>query len=293
MSRGLHAFFAFVLLHAGDALPMRTRARALHDTSAAGAAAVSPLVLSAYAGTTVLFVVAHPDDIETVAGGTAALLRAQGTSVVYVVTTNGDTGWHKDNSTAQQQVAAIRFSEQLSAAAVFAIPPELVLQLNYPDGQLQDASEVAVRGRIIAAIRTYRPAAVFTWSPYLDFSAYQWGLEHTDHHTTGKITLDAVYPSARDFLSWPEQTAAGLAPWIVPDVYLFQFSDLSPAASVYVDIGTVITTKISSLLKHVSQYSNATDVAQDIYSLGAMVAGALGVASVTYAEAFLHVPMLP
>ena len=223
------ALLLLLLCIEGDALPMRPRARALHIPSDGGG--VPSLNLSVYAGGTVMFAVAHPDDVETVAGGTAALLRAQGTTVVYVVTTNGDTGWHKDNTTSQQQVSSIRYSEQvralalrftvrhshaplaaraalpqLNAAAVFAIPPALVLQFNFADGQLQDASELAVRGRVIAAIRTFRPAAVFTWSPYLDFSAYQWGLEHTDHHTTGQVTLDAVYPSARDFLSWPEQT---------------------------------------------------------------------------------------
>ena len=52
-------------------------------------------------------------------------------------------------------------------------------------------------------------------------------------------------------------------------------------------------TKVTSLLKHVSQYDNATAVSEDIYSLGAMVAAAAGAPGVSHAEAFLHVPMLP
>lgn len=38
---------------------------------------------------------AHPDDIATTAGGTVAELTRQGTRVVYVITTNGDKGFHK------------------------------------------------------------------------------------------------------------------------------------------------------------------------------------------------------
>ena len=40
----------------------------------------------------VLFVGAHPDDIETFCGGTAALLAEQGDKVFFCVATNGNVG---------------------------------------------------------------------------------------------------------------------------------------------------------------------------------------------------------
>ena len=45
---------------------------------------------------------------------------------------------------------------------------------------------------------------MFTWKPYIDFELYQFGLVHTDHQTTGQRILDCVYPSARDYLAFPE-----------------------------------------------------------------------------------------
>ncbi len=40
----------------------------------------------------VLFVGAHPDDIETFAGGTAALYAERGDKVFFCVATNGNVG---------------------------------------------------------------------------------------------------------------------------------------------------------------------------------------------------------
>ena len=41
------------------------------------------------------------------------------------------------------------------------------------DGFLNNAPETTVRERIVGEIRRFKPAAVFTWSPYLDFFQYQ------------------------------------------------------------------------------------------------------------------------
>ena len=41
------------------------------------------------------------------------------------------------------------------------------------DGFLNNEEEHVVRQRIAGEIRRSQPAAVFTWSPYLDFLMYQ------------------------------------------------------------------------------------------------------------------------
>lgn len=41
------------------------------------------------------------------------------------------------------------------------------------DGMLNNAPEAAVRERIAGEIRRYKPDAIFTWSPYLDFQQVQ------------------------------------------------------------------------------------------------------------------------
>jgi hypothetical protein len=41
------------------------------------------------------------------------------------------------------------------------------------DGLLNNQPEAEVRQRISAAIRTYKPVAIFTWSPVTSFDQYQ------------------------------------------------------------------------------------------------------------------------
>lgn len=122
---------------------------------------------------------------------------------------------------------------------------------------------------------------------------YYWGMEHPDHRTTGQMTLDAAYPSARDYLAYPDLYHAGLAGWEVKDVYLYQFS--AENIDTYVDIGndTIMTAKINALSQHKSQYSNATALAEGVRAFARVVAANAAVGGVSSAEGFMHVPMLP
>ena len=90
---------------------------------------------------------------------------------MYVVTTNGDAGWSKDTQMTSEQLAVIRYNEQLAAAAVLNVSG--VAMLDFDDGFLNNAVEKEVRQRIVGEIRLHKPAAIFTWSPYLDFAQYQ------------------------------------------------------------------------------------------------------------------------
>ena len=65
----------------------------------------------------VLFVGAHPDDIECWAGGTAARYAAEGHDLYFCVATNGNVGSSTHN---REQIAAIRHEEARKAAAVVA-----------------------------------------------------------------------------------------------------------------------------------------------------------------------------
>ena len=57
----------------------------------------------------ILVIGAHPDDIETAAGGTiAAMTYNCSISVFYVITTNGDKGWSKDFNMTSSSLAIIR-----------------------------------------------------------------------------------------------------------------------------------------------------------------------------------------
>ena len=70
-----------------------------------------------------------------------------------------------------------------------------VIFLRYPDQALEDTP--GFRKDIVRLIRRYRPEIVVTVDPY---QRYFWW--HRDHRTTGRVTLDAVFPYARDFLTY-------------------------------------------------------------------------------------------
>lgn len=261
----------------------------------AAATSPMPLDLASFKGKAVLFTGAHPDDIASTSAGTVWALQQAGANCSYLVTTNGDKGYHKSFNMTSERLASIRHGEQVAAAAVLGIPRSQVTLLDYEDGLLNNAAESDVRERVVAAVRRIRPAAVFVWSPYLTFDAYFYGMEHPDHRTTGQIMLDAVYPSARDWLAYPDLFEAGVQPWVVGDVYLYAFDRAN--MDHYVDIGGgAIENKVASLSQHRSQYDNATALQQGVFVFAQRIGSQLsdaGVVNVTLAEAFHHVPMLP
>lgn len=70
---------------------------------------------------------------------------------------------------------------------------------------------------------------------------------HTHTHNNSNIQLmliviffNSVYPTAADFLFFPEQWKSGIRPWGVPQVWLFSWHyDINnPNANVAIDIST-------------------------------------------------------
>jgi len=69
---------------------------------------------------------------------------------------------------------------------------------------------------------------------------------------TGLVTIDAVFPYARDRLHYPEDIDAGLAGHNVQEVFFWG----SESPDVFIDIGEVIDSKTDSLKAHKSQLSD-------------------------------------
>lgn len=244
------------------------------------------LDLSAYINKTVLVIAAHPDDIETCAGGTVALLTAQASRVHYIITTNGDKGYSKDRNMTSERLAVIRFNEQMNAAANLSVTS--VHMLDYEDGLLDMIPESDIRLRLVALIRQIRPDLVLTWSPYYSFNLFQFGLEHADHRTTGLRVIDAVYPAARDYLAFPQLLEQGLQPHVVPLVLLFGFNEFD----YYVDISSVLKQKVSALSCHVSQYSDINVLTESVVQQAEYVASVAMKSELLYAEGFVAVKQL-
>lgn len=193
----------------------------------------------------VMVVTPHPDDAEIGAGGTVASWVREGREVIYVVCTKGDKG-SSDRDMTSERLAQIRQQEQREAARILGVKE--VIFLGHPDGGLEDSP--AFRGELVRLIRKYRPDVVLTTDPY---RRYLW---HRDHRITGIVTLDAIFPYARDHLSYPEHIAEGLAPHRVKEVYLWGAEE----PDTFIDISETFPLKIAALSCHASQVRQHAEV---------------------------------
>lgn len=190
---------------------------------------------------TILIIAAHPDDCEAGCGGSAAKWTAEGYRVVLCVATNGDKG-SDDPTMTSDKLVALRDTEQREAARHLGI--EDVVILPNGDGELNDSREF--RGQLVRLIRKYRPTRVVTHNPY------HW--QHRDHRVTGQVTLDAVYPYARDRLHYSELQQEGLAPHKTAEVYLWAGFNDDREWDVEEDVTEYLPAKLDALACHVSQF---------------------------------------
>jgi len=195
--------------------------------------------------TKVMVVSPHPDDAEIGAGGTIASWVKQGREVLYVVCTNGDKGSSDPNMTSET-LAQIRQQEQREAAKILGVSK--VIFLGYPDGGLEDTP--AFRGELVRLIRKHRPDVVLTTDPY---RKYLW---HRDHRVAGIVTMDAIFPYARDRLSYPEQIAEGLTPHRVREVYFWG----SEEPDTFIDVDETFSLKLAALSCHASQVGQHAEI---------------------------------
>lgn len=191
----------------------------------------------------VLVVFAHPDDAEFGSAGTSAKLARDGKDVYYAVVTDGSKGSSDPDMTPERLIAE-RQEEQRKAAQVVGVKE--VAFLGFEDGMLQPSLEL--RKAISATIRKYRPDVVITQSPERNF-ALGIGVQHPDHLATGEATLSAVYPCARDRMTFPDLAAQGLEPHAVREVWLQGTGD----SDLFVDITDTIETKVEALKQHHGQ----------------------------------------
>jgi LmbE family N-acetylglucosaminyl deacetylase len=200
----------------------------------------------------VLVVAAHPDDSEFGAAGTVARWVAEGADVHYLVVTRGDKGSDDPDADVAELVTR-REREQRAAAAELGVSS--VDFLDEPDGLVQPT--LVLRERITRVIRTTRPEVVMSHDPTVLFVNNEW-VNHPDHRAVGQVTVDAVFPTARDPLNFPEHRAAGLEPWKVAELFLWSTNE----ANQLVDIGETLERKVAALGHHASQFRAFDDIAR-------------------------------
>ncbi len=200
-----------------------------------------------------LAVAAHPDDADFGAAGTAYLWTKQGWTFYYLVCTDGSKGT-ADPDIHAADLIHIRREEQREAARRLGVKD--VFFLDYVDGELTYTRQLL--GDVVRHIRMLKPYAVFTHEPEA-FIVRDSFVNHSDHRCTGQVTIDAIYPSARDRLNFPEQIAKGLEPHNVKEIYIWG----SEKASFEVDISEIVEQKIHALNAHASQGLGAEDPNSD------------------------------
>jgi LmbE family N-acetylglucosaminyl deacetylase len=203
----------------------------------------------------VLGIFAHPDDPEFFAGATFARWAAEGAHVMFVVATSGDKG-SADPEMTGERLMEIREEEERGAAATLGVKE--VIFMRYKDGELQPSLEL--RRDITRLIRIKKPDIVVTCDPTVFYYGAS-GINHPDHRAIGEATLDAVYPTARDRLNFPEmERDEGLSVHKTRQVYLAGTKE----PTVRVDVTDYVETKIASLRCHVSQIADMEAMAARI-----------------------------
>ena len=197
---------------------------------------------------TALVVVAHPDDAEFGFAGTIAKFCVDGMDVYYVMCTDGSHGT-SDLEMPREEIARIRHEEQRNACRVLGAKD--VVFLDHEDGYLQPTLEL--RKEISREIRRFRPDVLICQNPArtLDGRSYT---GHPDHFAAGEAALSAVFPSARDHLTFPELLEEGFEPHKTREVLISGFS--SP--DVWIDVTDSIETAILGAMEHKSQIGDRT-----------------------------------
>ncbi len=194
-----------------------------------------------------MVIVAHPDDAEYLVSGLVSQWTRGGVEVTYAIVTTGDKGSDDPNVTAEQ-LAMTRRQEQERAAAMLGVAR--VLFLGHEDGVLQPTLEL--RRDLTRVIREWRPEIVVTFDPTTRFMTSTYP-NHPDHRATGDATVDAVFPAARDRLTFPELLQEGLEPHKVRELWLC--ATTSPDH--WIDVEPVLDRKLAALREHGSQINGS------------------------------------
>jgi LmbE family N-acetylglucosaminyl deacetylase len=188
-------------------------------------------------------IMAHPDDAEFICAGTVARWADEGHEVVYVLLTSGDKG-SDDPEMTPERLIATREAEQREAARILGVKD--VHFMKRADAYLEPNLEL--RRELTRVIRRLQPDVVVCQDPTVRWVDTQY-INHPDHRAAGEATLAAIFPSARDRLTFPELLAEGLEPHKVREIYLAG----AQAPDVAIDITAQMERKLASLRAHASQ----------------------------------------
>jgi N-acetylglucosamine malate deacetylase 1 len=188
----------------------------------------------------VLAIHAHPDDIETLAAGTLALLAAEGHRIAIVTLTAGDCGSAEYEP---DETARIRKHEAATAAAMIGAEYRCAAF-----GDLAVFNDDGSRRRVTELIRWARPELVITSAP-VDY--------HPDHEATSILVRDACFAaSAPNYRTGPSAPLEAIPHLYFMDPIGGRDREGRPAPPEFgVNIESRFETKRAMLAAHESQKS--------------------------------------
>ena len=253
--------------------------------------AALPLNISAWGGKRVLFIGAHPDDIEGFAGGLAHALHLRGdVNVTYLVVTSGNAGGlcYGDASASadgfyaceKEEIALVRRREMIAAAAFNGVAPPL--RMGIDDGLSVEYDEARLRRGLTAWIRIARPHVIVTHFPEPNWRAPPtcngacaarpgqgsatggWGDlgYHPDHKRVGRLVFDTAYApggAASNSRLFEDIAAAGAPAWLgAEELYFFALTRDQPMTHFLPLPPVLLAAKINASMLHRSQYQDDT-----------------------------------
>lgn len=197
---------------------------------------------------TVLLIGAHPDD-DAQSHGTLATLQANGNDVYVLLLTTGNVGT-KDPDMSREELAKIRYQEEVDALAELGIPEENYINLGYTDGMVEFADREEVVKRIVYWIRKLKPTTLMAFDPGWGYQ--QW--HKTDHRAASYLAADAARAAEWRLIFQGQITQQGLEAHRITD-YLF-YSEPDEATNTWVNISDFAENKVQSRSKYISQFTS-------------------------------------
>lgn len=198
----------------------------------------------------ILFIAAHPDDVDFGAGGSIRKWTDAGIAVSYCICTDGDAGG-VDRDVPRSEIPAIRRAEQRAAGAILGVTD--IHFLGYKDGDLQVTQDL--RRDISRVIRQVRPHRVVIQSPERNWNRIY--ASHPDHLAAGEAAIFAVYPDSRNPFAHPVLLDdEGLEAWSVPEVWVMG----APEVNHYENVTDYFDHKVNALREHHSQTDHMEDL---------------------------------
>jgi LmbE family N-acetylglucosaminyl deacetylase len=204
---------------------------------------LAPTEIAAGEGRVILLVVAHADDPALFLGGTILRWADAGWRVVCVRVT--DDRW---DSVGLSEAETIEANAAEFRAAAKALGIAEIVEFGLPTDTLGDASEVALRERVIRQVRTWKPYALVSFDPYA-----RPGEDNQDHVKVAQAVDEAFWTSQFP-LHHPEHLAEGLE--VHGGFERWYFGRSVVEATDVVDVSTVLDRKIEAALKHQTMLRN-------------------------------------